>query len=222
MSSNFSGDKRCAATAFVINNKAYVTGGFYDDAYLVQLSDVQEYNPETDSWTEKIFADGLNLAINGAAAFTYNGKGYICYGNKGYAVTYNPVNNQVENLGDEFNFGGSRNYPVSFVLEGIPYVGLGSSGFMTTTYHRDFVPLFEGTDIKTPAVNDLYVYPNPVSKNFHISGITENTNVTLLDISGKVVLQLTVAPGEAISVTHLPEGVYIVHAADKVMKMIKQ
>lgn len=220
--SKFSGEERGSATSFVINNKAYVSGGFYDGSYSMQLSDVQEYDPATDTWTEKEYADGLNLPINGATAFTYNGKGYICYGNKKFVVSYDPVTNKIENLGDVFNFGDNRDYPISFVFEGIPYVGLGSNGLFTTTYYSDIVPLPGATGIEIPAINAIQVYPNPVKESFRIDGIAENTAVTVSDISGKIVLQSIVAPNEAVPVGYLPKGVYIVHAADKTVKMIKQ
>jgi hypothetical protein len=231
LSSNFSGYKRRGASAFVVNNKAYVVGGgFFDDSYFCQLSDVQEYDPETNTWTEKVFADGLNLSVNGATAFAHDGKGYICYGNKKYVVSYNPVNNQIENLNDVFNLGNNRDYPVSFVLEGISYVGLGSNGLWTTAYYNDIVPFYndivplfdETTNIKTPSINAIHVYPNPVSESFHIVGIVDNTFVTISDISGKMMLQHTVAPCEVVSVAHLPKGVYIVQVAGKVVKIIKQ
>ena len=223
LSSNFSGRKRRGAAAFVINNKAYVTGGFdNDDSY--QLSDVREYDPATNTWIERVFADGLNLSINGATAFSYNGKGYICYGNKNFIASYDPATNMIENLGDELNFGGVRSYPISFLFKGIPYVGLGSSysGGYDTNYHNDIVPLFEPTSIKTPAIDAIHINPNPVSESFRISGITENTLVTISDISGKTVLQCIVSPNDAVSVECLPKGMYIVRAAGKTVKMIKQ
>ena len=222
LSSNFSGDKRRGATAFVINNKAYVTGGFYDDAYFMQLNDVQEYDPVTNTWKERVFADGLNLSTYGATAFTYNEKGYICYGAKKFIVSYDPVANKVENLGDKFNFVDERNYPISFVLDGIPYVGLGSCGISTTTYHSDIVPLSGLSSIKTPVIDAMHIYPNPVSESFRISGITENTLVTISDSSGKIMLQRTIDPDEAVSVTHLPKGVYIVQSEGKMVKVIKE
>ncbi len=143
LSSTFSGDKRRAATAFVIDGKAYVTGGSYFGSYSVQLSDVQEYNPTTDTWTEKIFAAGTDLPMNGATAFAYGGKGYICYGNMEFVTTYDPTTNSVEKLSDELTLGDNRDYPISFVLDGFPYFGLGSSGFITTTYHNDIISFFE-------------------------------------------------------------------------------
>jgi len=59
-------------------------------------------------------------------------------------------------------------------------------------------------------------------ESFRISGITEKTVVTVLDISGKTMLQRIVSPDETVSVTHLPQGMYIVRTADEVIKLIKR
>jgi hypothetical protein len=58
--------------------------------------------------------------------------------------------------------------------------------------------------------------------NFSYSGITENTVITLSDISGKIMLQYVIAPNDAVSVAHLPKGVYIVRIADQILKVIKK
>ena len=68
----------------------------------------------------------------------------------------------------------------------------------------------------------LSLSPNPVTDYFHIGGIEEDTPITLSEVSGRVVLQTVVAPNEAVSVTHLPQGVYILQVAGKAVKMIKQ
>ncbi|MCL2651614.1 MAG: T9SS type A sorting domain-containing protein, partial [Candidatus Azobacteroides sp.] len=64
--------------------------------------------------------------------------------------------------------------------------------------------------------------PNPVSDRLGISGITENAVVTVLDASGKTVLQSTVAPNETIAVNRLQNGIYFVVVNGKTMKMIKK
>ena len=147
LSASFSGDKRRSASAFVIDGKAYVTGGYYFDSYSVQLSDIQEYNPSTNTWNEKIYADGINLSINNATALTYEGEGFICYGNKSNIVKYNPTTNLVENLEDTLKIGFERNNPISFNLGGIPYFGLGSYTDDSTVYKKDIVSLIEISSI---------------------------------------------------------------------------
>ncbi len=125
LTSEFSGDIRNSASAFTMGGKAYVTGGSYFSGYSVQLSDVQEYNPVTDKWTEKIFADGINLSFNDATAFVYGKKAYICYGNKNKIVTYDPSTNGVENLGNLLSLEDMRMNAISFILNNEAYVGLG-------------------------------------------------------------------------------------------------
>jgi len=125
LTATFSGDIRQSASAFTINGKGYVVGGCYFSDYTVQLSDIQEYNPVTNTWTEKIFADGINLSFNDATAFGYYGKGYICYGNKNTVVKYNPFDNSIENLGNILNLEDVRISSINFILNDTAYVGLG-------------------------------------------------------------------------------------------------
>ncbi|RJE71218.1 hypothetical protein BGP76_08685 [Reichenbachiella sp. MSK19-1] len=134
-------DKRQSAFAFVIDGKAYVGGGLFYDDYSVQLSDIKAYDPSTDVWIEKIDADGINLSVNNAATFTAYGKGYITYGNKEKIVSYDPVTNEVENLGDFLELGETRVDPVAFMLGDQPYFGLGYYGFFETVYSDEVVPL---------------------------------------------------------------------------------
>lgn len=161
--SDWGSDKRQGAFAFVIHGKGYVGGGFFFDSYSMQLSDIQEFDPETETWTEKIYADGNNLSTNYAAAFSLYGYGYIAYGSSDDLVRYDPEENEVENLGDYFDLGDSRNDAIAFVLNEVGYFGLGSTGIFSTTYY-----------------NDLYSYsvPNEIPTNITLSSqsIEENND----------------------------------------------
>ena len=54
---------------------------------------------------------------------------------------------------------------------------------------------------------DLVIYPNPVSTELQISGSNVNSNISILDISGKTILtQKNV--GKTIDVSSLKEGIY--------------
>ena len=89
-----------------------------------------------------------------------------------------------------------------------------------TVSNGNFTTSASGMDV--PFANPIRVYPNPASESFRIGGITGNTAVTVSDISGKIVLQRTVAPDEAVSVEQLPKGMYIVHAAGETVKLVKR
>lgn len=133
-------DKRREAVAFTINGKGYVSGGFYFDGFSFQLSDVQEYDPNTGLWTERIFADGINLSFIGATSFVKDGLAYICYGNKDQVVTYNPVSNDVTDLGDVLSIADNIFDPVAFAIGDNGYLGLGSSASLLSSFWKLGLP----------------------------------------------------------------------------------
>ncbi|ALO13948.1 N-acetylneuraminate epimerase precursor [Salinivirga cyanobacteriivorans] len=178
--STFEAGVRQNAAAFAIDGKGYVTGGVHYDDGTVTYSDVQEYDPATDTWVERIYADGLNLSFNGAEAFNFNGKGYICYGNNEEIVSYDPVSNNVENLGNMLNLDDNRDHPVAFVLNGTPYFGLGSYGFFENTYMDDILEIPFPTN-----PTDINLSSNEISENEPdntqvgvFSTVDENSGVT--------------------------------------------
>ena len=73
-----------------------------------------------------------------------------------------------------------------------------------------------------PSAVSISVFPNPVSESFVISGIEENTVVTIVDLNGRTVLQQIVSPNQSISVGHLPQGMFLVRANGAVVKIIRQ
>ena len=89
-----------------------------------------------------------------------------------------------------------------------------------TVSNGDFKTSITGID--TPLVNQIGIFPNPVSENFRISGITESTVVSISDISGKKLLQQTIHPDAVVSVGHLQKGVYLLNVNGKTVKMIKR
>ena len=204
--------ERYSATAFSINGKGYVTGGIHYDGYVSQLSDVQEYDPATNKWKERIYADGINLSFSSASAFSYNGKGYICYGNKEKIVSYDPSTNRVEDLGDFLGLEEKRYTPITFVLGGKAYLGLGSFGW-TTTYMNDIleIPFDYGTlssnDIFT---NDISIYPNPVKSKLYVNAVldTEITEIFLYSTNGK---RIDLENKKIIDLSGVNSGIYIIN-----------
>lgn len=173
----FSGDKRREAVAFVANGKAYVSGGFYFESFSFQLSDVQEYDPATQEWTEKVFAES-DLSFQSASAFVLENIAFIAYGNQEYMVSYDAATNTIENLGDTLNIdngeiGDTRADAIAFVVSDTAYFGFGRSGFTTTTYFNDL---------------NTFVIPNstPEDITLSVSSFPENNAV------GDSLLQFTV------------------------------
>ena len=92
--------------------------------------------------------------------------------------------------------------------------------FAVTTAH--YSALDDTVDIPNRPTASIAVFPNPVSDSFTVSGITENTLVTVTDLSGRTVLQQMVSPNESVSVGHLPQGMFLVRVNETVVKIIKQ
>lgn len=142
---SFSGDKRREAAAFSANNKGYVVGGFYFDGSSFQLSDIQEFDTETQTWREVVFAD-FNLSFNYATAFTYGNNAYIAYGNKGDIVEVDLSDFSTTNLNDvlgidEGEIGAVRADAIAFTVDGVPYFSGGRAGFIDEKIYGDLFNL---------------------------------------------------------------------------------
>ncbi|MFK7908902.1 MAG: Kelch repeat-containing protein [Chitinophagales bacterium] len=71
--SDFPESPRSSFTCFVIEDKAYVSGGYLDNE-----KDLWEYNTSTDTWTQK--ADYPGASISAQTSFSLNNKGYLGLG----------------------------------------------------------------------------------------------------------------------------------------------
>ena len=133
-------DPRQQGVAFSIGDKGYVSGGFYIDGGTFQLSDVQEYDPVNNVWTERIFADGINLSFLGASSFVLDSIAYILYGNQDHIATYDPKTNTVDNLGDQLNLNDNRANPIGFSIgeEGFFGLGIATPSGLTSVFENDF------------------------------------------------------------------------------------
>ena len=86
------------------------------------------------------------------------------------------------------------------------------------TFYYSQVP----TNIPNISENSFTIFPNPVFENFTISGITENTLVSITDLNGRIVLQQVISPNEQVSVGHLSAGVYFVRVNEEAVKIVKR
>jgi N-acetylneuraminic acid mutarotase len=136
------GVARRDAIAFAVNGKGYVGTGMDNANALVgaKLKDLWEYDPSTNSWTQK--ADFPGSGGNGiyfATAFSADNKGYVCGGKWGPSLyssqlwEYKPSTNQWI---QRANFPGGFRYQLSsFAIGNQGYVGLGAN---QDTYKKDF------------------------------------------------------------------------------------
>ncbi len=76
---HFPGIPRSGAKAFVLNNKAYVVGGYsYINGQRYELGDCYEYDPASDTWSAVPGMPGTPR--ESVTAFAINGNGYIVAG----------------------------------------------------------------------------------------------------------------------------------------------
>jgi hypothetical protein len=90
---------------------------------------------------------------------------------------------------------------------------------------KDFkeIKAYISSAIESPTVgSSINVYPNPVTESFRIGGITVPTDVTVTDLSGRIVLQQTVEADESVAAGNLPKGIYLVRVNGKTLKVVKR
>ncbi|NBP68214.1 MAG: hypothetical protein EBR30_17660 [Cytophagia bacterium] len=128
---DFGGSGRHGAIAFVVGSKAYVgTGRTSLSATVTHVKDFWEYNPATNSWTQK--ADFAGTARAFAAAFAIGNKGYVGTGNDGaFKNDFYEYDPGTDAWTAKANFGGSaREAANAFALDynSRGYIGWGYSG----------------------------------------------------------------------------------------------
>ena len=133
---DFPGIGRYKAVAFSANGKGYFGTGAYGDILgrPDYLNDFWEYDPATDSWTQKKDVPGLARA--GAVAFSINNQGFVGTGTNNIDWSqdlnyhhlsdfyrYDPATDSWTRIAD---FAGGECYSgAAFSLDGMGYVGTG-------------------------------------------------------------------------------------------------
>ena len=65
--------------------------------------------------------------------------------------------------------------------------------------------------LNNPTLMNVYLFPNPAKDEFQISGLTENSRITLFDLNGKSLINKDVINNEPISISTLKKGIYLVN-----------
>jgi len=138
---DFAGVSRSSAVGFSIGNKGYVGIGYRVAGSTFFQKDFWEYDPVSDSWTQK--ADFAGLGRNHAVGFSIGNKGYIGIGERdGYGGVlkdfweFDPVSN---NWTQKVDFAGvGRIKAVGFSIGNKGYIGTGLNGSGSITYRQDF------------------------------------------------------------------------------------
>jgi N-acetylneuraminic acid mutarotase len=181
---SFPGGVRYQLSALAIDGKGYVGLGTDQDLY---RRDWWEYKLETNSWAQR--ADLPASARASAVTFTIGNRGFVCMGTNGGMLDdlweYNPYSNSWHSRAP---YGGSpRKNAVGFVLGSRAYVGTGKGVSGKKQSFHEYHPMQSlGLTEQTIEVN---VYPNPTSDVIYVTTDVTPEALSLLDVTGKVVLQ---------------------------------
>ncbi len=131
------GSKRRGATAFTANNKAYVCTGISNGVF---LTDMWEYDPTADSWTQKEdldYDEDWTIDRQNASSFVLDGKGYVFLGEKsGSLLDVWEYDFTKDTWLEKTSFeGAARTNTVAFTVGGKAIVTTGQTG----TYYLDDV-----------------------------------------------------------------------------------
>ncbi|HUM47271.1 MAG TPA: T9SS type A sorting domain-containing protein [Chitinophagales bacterium] len=131
---DFGGGYRAFATGFSIGSKGFIGLGQMIDSTSHTYTDFWEYNPDSNTWTQKAdFAGGERF---GAVGFSICGKGYIGTGGSNDFWEYDP---STEIWTKKADFGGTHRYnAVGFSIGSKGYIGTGFLAFPTNGLAKDF------------------------------------------------------------------------------------
>jgi N-acetylneuraminic acid mutarotase len=132
---NFGGGGRANAVGFCIGSKGYIGTGYNANTSPYYYSDFWEYDPGSNTWTQKAnFAGGLR---NAATGFAIGNKGYLGTGEYGSHKNdfweFNPSNNTWTQRATFI--GGLRYGSVGFSINSKGYIGMGTGTVSPNIYN---------------------------------------------------------------------------------------
>jgi hypothetical protein len=116
-----------------------------------------------------------------------------------------------------------------FVYSIVDFDGDGDLDISTLSYNGDSLNYFDNLFYNTLGVDEslfqnLKIYPNPTSNMLFFNGLNEDFKVSVYDILGKEILNVELSVSEALNVSTLTSGVYILRLIDQnvTFKFVKE
>jgi N-acetylneuraminic acid mutarotase len=213
--SDFGGAARDRAVGFSIGSKGFIgTGYYYDGSNTVNYNDFWEYNPDTDSWTEKAEYPGGG---------THSGAGFALGSNNGYIgmgyldrTDFWKYDLNSDSWSQILYFEApGRIALTSCSINGKGYVGLGYRATMSgTIFYNDWWELrdetlsIESVDFISSKI--FKVFPNPALDIVNVASERPNIEIKefiIYDIRGKEQLRTI---NNSINVSALTSGAYFI------------
>ncbi|MEI8202589.1 MAG: kelch repeat-containing protein [Bacteroidota bacterium] len=210
----FPGNARCMAFAFTINGKGYVGAGqSYSGGSYIFYKDMWEYDPTTNSWTQK--ADFPPIARGFVAGWSINNIGYAGLGwNTPFNIfgdlwAYIPTNNTWQQM----------NTPDGFPRFAVGAFSIGNKGYVATgrvassTYIKEFWEFLPAADIGINENKAVSVSSTISDNQLYLFGLAPLENiksVQLIEPSGKLIKQWKYEFNSTYDVSGLTSGLYFV------------
>jgi PKD repeat protein len=116
--------------------------------------------------------------------------------------------------------------PIIFYLDAGSYdvsLTVTNANGESTLVMEDYITVHNCTGLAETNITSLQLMPNPAIDNLNILGITEEAQIKLLDLSGKVIIETNQTQ---IDLSNIPSGIYLVEVNDRdvttLMKLIIQ
>lgn len=112
---------------------------------------------------------------------------------------------------------------VALVSPCVLHVPSGSKSlYQAAEQWKDFYNIVEdiSSGINNNSLTSISIFPNPATNYFTVSGLETENLLTIVDLSGKMVMQQQISPDEHISIAGLSKGIYIVKVNNKTIKLI--
>ena len=148
-----------------------------------------------DNGLKGFFADS-DLSFQGASVFVLLDKAYIAYGNLNSISTYDPVTNEIQDLGDVFDIddgevGDARGDAFAFNVDDKGFFGFGQSGFSSPVFHSD-IYIFE---IPNEYPSGIGISSLSISENEPANTVVGELSTFDLDVNDVHTFELTAGNG---------------------------
>lgn len=218
-----------SAMAFAHGGKGYIAGGHVKEQGVpgngLATSDVFEYDPAADSWTQKADycgpREGGVAFVLGDSAFVGTGTGKV-----GTTTYFYEEFCSYDFATDTWNPSASypqiaRAYAIAAVADDTAYVGGGWSYITGEDYYTDWYAFHSDaaiTGLDALASSSIRVFPNPAQDRLYFTCGNEPCEAmtcVFYNMSGQVVAHGEISGEAPLDLAHLPQGIYVVELSGK-------
>ena len=177
-----------------------------------------------NGWNDNDMSNPRVITVTGDATYTAN---FSAQQSQTFTLTVscNPTQGAVTG-------NGTYNAGDIVQIQAIPYQGFifekwndgntDNPRTVTVNNNMTFVAFFKGEGVDEYGTGSIVLYPNPSNDVIRLQGIADNSEVRIYNTIGELVKVVNVSDSEAINVSDLSAGLYIVNSGNIMMKFTKE